>query len=113
MNPLVVAVQVHDLVLELSGLDGGEAELTQVVLAQLVRVIVAHLRLSRERAQHGVRGEGAGEAARHDVITQLQTQVEPLGGREGQRVSFYFNSFSDCVLGHNIVCVCVCVCVCV
>ena len=79
-------MHLHDLLLQLLGLVGGEAQLADVVAAQLLRVVVPQLRLHRERAQHGVRGEGAGQPAGHHVVPQLQTQ-EVAGRGERRRES--------------------------
>lgn len=75
-------VQLHDPLLQLSGLVRGEAELTDVVAHMLLGIVVAQLGLHGVGAQQGVRDEGAGQPACDDVCPQLQAQV--ISGDRGE-----------------------------
>lgn len=77
-------VQLHDALLQLPRLVGGEAQLTHVVAHVLLGVMVTQLGLDGVGAQQGVGDEGAGQASRDDVGTELQAQVVSAGGAQGQ-----------------------------
>lgn len=68
-------MQLHDPLLQLSGLVRGEAELADIVAHMLLGIIVAQLSLHSVGAQQGMRDEGAGQPACDDVCPQLQAQV--------------------------------------
>lgn len=70
-------MQLHHSLLQLPRLVGGEAEVTHVVGAVLLGLVVAELGLHGVGAQQGVGDEGAGQTAREDVVPQLQAQVVP------------------------------------
>lgn len=67
----VGAMQLHDPVLQLTGLIGREAEVADVVGAVLVLVEVSELSLRGVGAQQSVSDERAGEPTWQDVIAQL------------------------------------------
>ena len=75
-------VQLHDPLLQLSGLVWGEAELADIVAHMLLGVIVAQLSLHSVGAQQGMCDEGAGQPACDDVCPQLQAQVVSGDGGE-------------------------------
>lgn len=75
-------VQLHHPLLQLPRLVGCKAEVAHVVGAVLLRFIVAQLGLHGVGAQEGVSDEGAGQAARQDVVPQLQAQVVPAREEE-------------------------------
>lgn len=77
-------VQLHDALLQLPRLVGGEAQLAHVVAHVLLGVMVTQLGLDGVGAQQGVGDEGAGQAPRDDVGTELQAQVVSAGGAQGQ-----------------------------
>lgn len=64
-------MQLHDSLLQLTGLIGGKAEVTDVVRAVLVLVVVPELSLDSVGTQQSVSDERAGEPTGQDVITQL------------------------------------------
>lgn len=78
----VCLVQLHDPLLQLSGLVRGKAELADIVAHVLLGIIVAQLSLHGVGAQQGMRDEGAGEPACDDVCPQLQAQV--VSGDRGE-----------------------------
>ena len=77
-------VELHHLLLHLAGVAGGEVEVADVVSAVLVGVVVAQLRLQGVGAQERVRHERARQAARRDVLTQLQAQQVPEEEERGR-----------------------------
>lgn len=81
-SSLVVLVEVHDLVLHLLGLVRGKAKLVNVVRGVLLWIIISQLRLDCVWTKNCVCGEGAGQTAGHNIISQLQTQVIPETDRE-------------------------------
>lgn len=76
-------VQLHNALLQLSCLVGGEAELADIVAHVLFGIIVAQLSLHSIGAQQGMRDKGAGQAPRDDVRTELQAQVVSTEGDRG------------------------------
>lgn len=74
---LVVPMQLHHPLLQLSRLIGRKAEIADVVGTVLVVVVVPELGLDGVGAQQSVRDEGARKPSRQDVVPQLQTQVVP------------------------------------
>lgn len=56
-------MQLHDPLLQLPGLVGGESEVTDVIAAMVVVVIVTELGLDGVGAHEGVSDEGAGQPA--------------------------------------------------
>lgn len=85
-------MQLHDFFLKLFCLIGREAQFTDVVAAQFLRVVVSQFRLHCVWAQHRVRGKGAGQATWNHIISQLQAQVVPVGIREKEvkrRIIFF------------------------
>lgn len=77
-------VQLHDALLQLSCLVGGEAQLAHVVAHVLLSVMVTQLGLDGVGAQQGVGDKGAGQAPCDDVGTELQAQVVSTGGADSQ-----------------------------
>lgn len=77
-------VQLHDALLQLPCLVGGEAQLAHVVAHVFLSVVVTQLGLHGVGAQQGVGDKGAGQAPRDDVSTELQAQVVSAGGADSQ-----------------------------
>lgn len=85
---LVVSMELHHPLLQLSSLIGGEVEIADVVRGMLVLVIVPQLSLNSVGTQEGVSDEWAWQAAWQHVIPQLQAQVvsvrrDKRGGEDG------------------------------
>lgn len=73
---LVGLVQIHDLVLQLWRLVGGNLEVLQVgTRGHILGIVVAHLGLHQIGAQQGVGDKGAGQTPLEDIIAHLQAQV--------------------------------------
>lgn len=73
----VALVQLNHLIFQLFSVIRCKAKLADIVTAVLIGVIVAKLRLHSVGAQQGEGDKGAGQPARHDVISQLQAEVVP------------------------------------
>lgn len=73
---LVSLVQVHDFVLQLLCLSGGNFEVLQIgTRGHLFGIIVAHFGLHQVRAQQSVRDKCAGQATLQNVIAHLQAEM--------------------------------------
>lgn len=69
-------VQVHDLVLQLLCLSGGNFEVLQIgTRGHLFGIIVAHLGLHQVGAEQSVRDKCAGQATLQYVIAHLQAEM--------------------------------------
>lgn len=73
----VALVQLDHLIFQLFSVIRCKAKLADIVTAVLIRVVVTKLRLHSIGAQQGKGDKGAGQPARHDVISQLQAEVVP------------------------------------
>lgn len=62
-------MQVQDLLLQLFGLVGSEAEVADVIASQLIRVVVSQLRLGDVWTQERMSDKGAWQTARHDIVS--------------------------------------------
>lgn len=80
----VGSVQLRHLLFQLLGLHRCKLEVAEVTTAVLLWVMVPQLSLQRIGPQEGVCHEGAGQAARGDVLPQLKAQEVPVGG-QGRR----------------------------
>lgn len=67
----VALVQLDHLIFQFFRVVWREAELADVIIPALIRVIVSKLWLDSVGAQQGQSDKGAGQPSRHDVISQL------------------------------------------
>lgn len=70
-------MKLHHPVLQLAGLIWGETEITDVVRAVVVLIVISYLRLDGVGAQQSMRDERTGQATGQYVVAQLQTQIVP------------------------------------
>lgn len=70
-------MKLHHSLLKLTRLVRGKAEVTNIVWAMFLWLIVSQFSLDSVGAQKGVGDKRAGETTRQDVVPQLQAQVVP------------------------------------
>lgn len=79
----VALVQLDHFILQLFRVIRREAELTDIVAAILIGIVVTKLWLHGVGAQQGQRDERARQPTWHDVISQLQAEVVPATEHRG------------------------------
>lgn len=75
-------MQLHHSLLQLMCLVGCKAEVTDVVRAVFLRLIVSQLGLDSIGAQKGMGDKRTGQTTGQNVIPQLQAQVVPIQRQE-------------------------------
>lgn len=75
-------MKLHNLFFKLFCLVWGQFELSDVIWAMEIRIIVSQLWLDCVGTQQSQGGKGAGQPPCKDVLSKLQTQVIPGGRKE-------------------------------